>query len=130
MIFVFGSNIAGHHGAGAAKAALELHHAKYGQGMGLQGSSYGIPTKNEHIETLPLIEIQWHVNIFKAFAARNRDSYKFQVTRIGCGLAGYTDWQIAPMFEGAPRNCHMPPEWQKYFPEHPLWEFNVNRSNT
>ena len=123
LIFVFGSNIAGRHGAGAAKFALDNKGARYGQGMGLWGMSYALPTKDEFIITLPLIEIAQHVNIFKNFALRNRDNLQFQVTRVGCGLAGYTDTQIAPLFEYAPLNCHMPPEWREYFPNHQIWSY-------
>lgn len=110
MIFVFGSNTAGIHGAGAAKFALQNHGAVWGQGVGLQGNSYAIPTKDQNIRTLPLSYIRVYVEQFLQFAAAN-PSLQFQVTRVGCGLAGYTDEQIAPMFQGAPSNCFMPPEW-------------------
>lgn len=110
MIFVFGSNESGFHGAGAARFAVVHHGAVYGQGVGLQGNSYGIPTKDFDVETLPLPAIQKYVNEFKDFAANN-PQMTFQVTRIGCGLAGYTDNQIAPMFKDSPPNCLMPPEW-------------------
>lgn len=113
MIFVFGSNLSGIHGAGAARFALENHGAKWGQGIGLQGNSYGIPTKDENIETLPLRQIQKHVDVFMKFAAEH-PGLTFRVTRIGCGLAGYTDNQIAPMFAGAPQNCELPDGWRDF----------------
>ncbi len=112
-IFVFGSNLAGIHGAGAARYAVEHHGARYGQGIGLQGNSYGIPTKSHQILTLPLDEIQKHVGVFIQFAKDNPE-LTFEVTRIGCGLAGYTDYQIAPMFKGAPENCQLPEGWRNF----------------
>lgn len=113
-IFVFGSNLRGVHGAGAAKFALNNHGAVWGQGVGLQGDSYGIPTKDMQIRTLPLEKIKPHVDEFLAFAADN-PKLTFQVTAIGCGLAGYTPDDIAPMFLDAPANCEMPPEWAAWF---------------
>lgn len=109
-IFVFGSNLAGRHGKGAALFARENHGAIYGQGEGLQGQSYAIPTKDEQLKTLPLGRIFWHVMRFKSFAL-SRPDLTFNVTRIGCGLAGYRDSDIAPLFEGAPSNCRLPEEW-------------------
>ena len=110
-IFVFGSNLAGIHGAGAARFAVINHGARYRQGIGLQGNSYAIPTKDHHINTLPLEEIRKHVDVFIAFAMEHPE-LTFEVTRIGCGLAGYTDFQIAPMFEFAPANCQLPDGWR------------------
>lgn len=108
-IFVFGSNLAGHHDGGAARAALERFGAVYGQGVGLQGSSYAIPTMN-----LSLEEIAKYVNEFINFADYNPDK-KFLVTRIGCGIAGFNDSQIAPLFArayGLP-NVYLPAEFWK-----------------
>ena len=110
-IFVFGSNLAGRHGAGAALFALRNHGALYHCGFGLQGHSYGIPTKDLSIRTLPLPLIQGHVEEFMRFA-QARPTWTFNVTRIGCGLAGYKDHQIAPMFKGAPINCNLPEGWR------------------
>lgn len=109
-IFVFGSNLAGRHGAGAALFARKNHGAIYGQGVGLQGSSYAIPTKNEYITTLPLWDIREYVDEFIEFANVHSE-YTFNVTRIGCGLAGYKDQDMAPMFRDAPVNCKLPDEW-------------------
>lgn len=111
-VFVFGSNLAGRHGAGAALYARKHHGAIYGQGIGLQGNSYGIPTKDMYIRTLPLHEIARHVIDFLLFAIAHPD-LTFEVTRIGCGLAGYTDTQIAPMFKNAPANCLLPEGWRR-----------------
>jgi hypothetical protein len=109
-VFVFGSNLAGRHGKGAALYAREHHGAIYGQSEGLQGNSYGIPTKDASIRTLPLETIAGYVTRFKAFAAAHPD-HRFQVTAIGCGLAGYSPTQIAPLFRGAPSNCILPAEF-------------------
>ncbi|MGI9491486.1 MAG: A1S_2505 family phage non-structural protein [Geminicoccaceae bacterium] len=113
-IFVFGSNLAGRHGAGAAKFARENHGAVYGQPVGLQGDSYAIPTKDEKIRTLSLTDIQTHVKRFLVFAESRRDEMVFDVTAIGTGLAGYKHGDIAPMFEGYPGNVHLPEEWLIY----------------
>lgn len=111
-IFVFGSNLAGRHGAGAAKHAHEHHGALYFCGWGIQGNSYGIPTKDLRIKTLPLNIIQLHVEEFISFA-KDHPTWTFNVTRIGCGLAGYKEEQIAPMFKGAPTNCKLPEGWRE-----------------
>jgi hypothetical protein len=111
LIFVFGSNLQGIHGAGAAKHAVEKHGAIYGIGVGMQGDSYAIPSKDEHIQTLPLDVIYQYAAQFTEFAVRNPDK-KFFITRIGCGLAGYTDIQIAPAFVNVPDNCVLPDLWQ------------------
>lgn len=110
-IFVFGSNLAGRHGKGAALYARQHHGATYGQGEGLQGDSYAIPTKDANLRTLTLPTIQQHVETFLIFA--RQFNANFVVTRIGCGLAGYTDEQIAPMFASAPANCLLPDGWRR-----------------
>lgn len=96
-IFVFGSNLAGIHGAGAAAYAEQFCGAEYGEGVGLTGNSYAIPTKDERIETLPLARIKLHIDVFIDYA-RNHPRLTFGLSHIGCGLAGY-NWQrdIAPM---------------------------------
>lgn len=110
-IFVFGSNLAGRHGAGAALFARTIHGALYGQGRGRQGNSYAIPTKDEFIQTLPLFRIKEYVDDFLTYAKSHPD-LTFNVTRIGCGLAGYTDSQIAPLFKHVPINCNLPQSWR------------------
>lgn len=111
MIFVFGSNLAGRHGKGAALHARQHHGAIYGQGIGLQGNSYAIPTKDENLKTLPLAEIAKHVTAFIRYAM-DHHGLDFEVTKIGCGLAGYREQDIFPMFKGAPMNCHLPDQWR------------------
>lgn len=98
-IFVFGSNMSGRHGKGAARTAMKWG-AKYGQGNGLQGWTYGIPTVNASITNkLPISKIEGYVNQFTLFAAYRPD-LTFLVTEIGCGLAGWTVKDIAPLFHG------------------------------
>jgi hypothetical protein len=95
-IFVFGSNLAGIHGKGAAKDALKFG-AIYGKGEGLYGQTYAIPTKDRNIKTLSLCKIKIHIIKFIRFT-KEHTNLIFIVTPIGCGLAGYNPNQIAPMF--------------------------------
>lgn len=94
-IFVFGSNLSGMHGGGAARIAAQKFGAVMGQGVGLQGQSYGIPTMHGGVES-----IRPYVDDFIAFA-RMHPELKFLVTRIGCGIAGFRDAEIAPLFASA-----------------------------
>lgn len=111
-IFVFGSNLAGRHGRGSALAALRRHGAVFGQGRGLQGRSYAIPTKDERLRTLPLSAIALNVSAFLTFSRANPEM-EFDVVAVGCGLAGYSPKEITPMFRGAPENVHLPREFRK-----------------
>lgn len=111
MIFVFGSNDAGIHGAGAAKYAMEHKAARFGKSYGHVGDSFAIPTKDEILETLPLDRINDYVRGFIAYARGHR-KLKFQVTCIGCGLAGLKHEDIAPMFKDAPPNCYFDELWR------------------
>jgi hypothetical protein len=98
-VFVFGSNLSGKHGKGAAKTALGWG-AKWGQGSGIQGKTYGIPTKDASIRrTLTIKEIKPFVDDFIEWAKYNTGNV-FYVTEIGCGLAGYKPKDIAPLFSG------------------------------
>lgn len=112
-IFVFGSNLAGVHGAGAARHATNNLGAMWGVGEGRTGATYAIPTKDFNIRTLPLADIEVSVQKFLDYA-RDNPSTEFFVTRIGCVLAGYTDADIAPMFIGAPPNCSFAEDWAEY----------------
>lgn len=109
-VFVFGSNTAGRHGKGAALTAARKFGAIYGQGEGMMGRSYAIPTKDKNLRTLPLDTIERAVRYFLWFAETNSD-LRFLLTPIGCGLAGYKPKQIAPMFANAPANVILPPEF-------------------
>ena len=102
-IFVFGSNEAGRHGRGAAKAALKFG-ATYGYSVGLCGRTYAIPTKNKNIQTLPIIEIKKYVDDFCLFVLSRQELF-FLITPIECGLAGYKPEQIAPLFNKI-KNCN------------------------
>jgi hypothetical protein len=113
MIFVFGSNLAGRHGKGAALTARNLYGAQRGVGVGRTGDSYAIPTKDHDLKVLPLDYIRQEVENFKIYAATH-ETLTFLVTRIGCGLAGYSDRDIAPMFEGYPKNCQIPEAWKVF----------------
>ena len=94
-VFVFGSNLAGMHGGGAAYAAFKQFGAVWGCGVGLQGQSYAIPTMQGGVET-----IKPYVDDFIDFAHARPDLF-FYVTRIGCGIAGFADAEIAPLFAAA-----------------------------
>ena len=94
-IFVFGSNLQGMHAGGAARIAYNKFGARWGQGVGIQGHSYAIPTMQGGVET-----IKPYVDEFIKLA-REWDQNTFYVTRIGCGIAGFTDRQIAPLFDEA-----------------------------
>lgn len=112
-IFVFGSNLAGRHGAGAALEARRKHGAVYGVAEGLMGNAYGIATKDRELRPRTLDEIKASVETFLEFA-RETPELTYEVTRIGCGLAGYQDHQIGPMFANAPTNCILPVNWERY----------------
>lgn len=113
-VFVFGSNLSGRHGAGAARAAVTHYGAVMGVAEGLAGNSYAIPTvAHELAYTLPLADIRIYVERFLRFANAHPE-LRFFVTRIGCGLAGYADHEVAPMFKHAPPNCSLPLPWQPF----------------
>ena len=94
-VFVFGSNLEGMHGGGAARAAFKNFGAVMGCGVGLRGQSYAIPTMQGGVET-----IAPYVDGFIAFAKDHPELF-FYVTRIGCGIAGFKDKEIAPLFSVA-----------------------------
>lgn len=106
-VFVFGSNLSGSHGGGAALVAYRKFGAIWGQGVGLQGQSYGIPTMHGGVE-----KIKPYVDEFIAFARQHQDLV-FLVTRVGCGIAGFTDNEIAPLFSEAKQleNVYLPRLW-------------------
>lgn len=117
MIFVFGSNLAGRHGKGAALTARKEHGAVYGVAEGLTGNSYALPTCGFQFEPLPLHKIShfvWRfINTAQLYVNR-----EFQVTRVGCGLGRYTDKDIAPMFANAPAdNVLFDEKWKPIFEE-------------
>lgn len=106
-IFVFGSNLLGSHGGGAARCAYEKFGAVWGVGVGLQGQSYAIPTMHGGVE-----EIKPYVEEFIEYA-RLHTEYDFLLTRIGCGIAGFRDEEMAPLFRKCVDlpNVSIPEEW-------------------
>lgn len=111
-IFVFGSNLAGIHGAGAARDAKRHFEAKHGVGEGPTGRCYAIPTKDARLAPRSLPDIQKSVDAFIAYAKRH-SRLRFMVTPIGCGLAGYLPSDIAPMFKDVPENVFLPEEFTR-----------------
>jgi hypothetical protein len=107
-VFVFGSNLSGRHGKGAALQALEWG-AIIGLGEGPYGNTYAIPTKDNKLKTLPIKDIKACISRFERFA-KNHPEKTFLVTEIGCGLAGYMPKDIAPLFAGCidVKNVHFP----------------------
>ena len=106
-IFVFGSNLRGMHGGGAARIAHQKFGAIMGRGVGLQGQSYAIPTMQGGVET-----IRPYVDEFIMFAKEHPEQ-TFLVTRIGCGIAGFTNEEISPLFAEAHNveNIVLPEGW-------------------
>lgn len=115
-VFVFGSNMAGIHGAGAAKDAVKFFGAKFGVAEGYEGRSYAIPTKDSNLKPLSLATINYSVQRFISYTLTTPELI-YRVTPIGCGLAGYTPAQIAPMFRRLLahriKNVILPPEFNK-----------------
>lgn len=106
-IFVFGSNLKGMHGGGAARIALEKFGAVWGQGTGLQGNSYAIPTMHGGTDA-----VAPYVDRFIEFAREHKEM-RFYVTRIGCGIAGFTVQEMAPLFKAAlgEENIYLPEDF-------------------
>ena len=114
QIFVFGSNLSGIHGGGAALAAYQRYGAEWGFAEGRTSRCYAIPTVKARIAgPLPLVRISAAVERFLAYAAAHADT-QFFVTRVGCGLAGHLDQDVAPMFKSAPVNCSLPSAWLEW----------------
>lgn len=120
MIFVFGSNLAGIHGGGAAAFAFKSLGAEWGVGEGFTGQCYAIPTKDRNIQSRFVEDVRLSVGRFIGHAKEHPDA-TFQVTRIGCGLAGFSDEDIAPMFEDAPDNCEFDEAWKPWLPNRKFW---------
>jgi hypothetical protein len=139
LVFVFGSNESGIHGAGAAEHAENFHGAISGQAFGYQHNclsalannsairhSFAIPTKDPGIfKRLRLKEIEAYIRAFKRFALYYQ-TLRFDVTRIGCGLAGYEDKDIAPFFLEHPSNVILPQEWVDYLNANTEYNQNPN----
>ena len=106
-IFVFGSNLHGMHGGGAARIAHQKFGAEWGVGVGKTGQCYAIPTMHGGIK-----DIRPYVDDFIVYAKEHTE-FHFLVTRIGCGIAGFTDLQMAPLFEDLLEqdNISLPKVW-------------------
>lgn len=118
MIFVFGSNLMGIHGAGAANVALRERGAKWGTAEGLMGTAYALPTKETPGTKMNLEEINRYVQNFMKYAHMN-PAATFLVTQVGCGLGGYLALDIAPMFRLAAHeksNLRFDSAWKYYLP--------------
>lgn len=111
VILVFGSNLAGIHGAGAARDARVFWGAQSGVGEGRTGEAYALPTCDVPGCRRTLLDIAASVTRFCSYAAQHPE-LTFYVTRVGCGIAGYDDSDIAPMFAGAPSNVQLPKGWR------------------
>jgi hypothetical protein len=128
MVFVFGSNEGGIHGAGSALYALQHEGAVAGIGVGFQGNSYAIPSKavRPHRggwvvgQTLPLDKIKAYVDEFILFAKAHSE-LQFKVARIGCQHAGLKNEQVAPLFADAPDNCFFAEEWLPFLQGKQSW---------
>jgi hypothetical protein len=114
-IFVFGSNLAGIHGAGAALHAKKFYLARSGVGEGRTGNAYALPTKDASLRTLPLFKIGAALLRLSEYA-RNHPNDTFLLTPVGCGLAGYRASQIKPWVEAAnmPSNVNLTPSWSDH----------------
>jgi hypothetical protein len=111
VIFVFGSNLRGEHGAGAARAAERFWGARPGVGIGPAGESYAIPTIDQDHQRIDLVVLAEEIDEFLHYAHLHPDQ-TFYVTPIGCGIAGFTPAQIAPLFHGAPAHVQLPEGWR------------------
>lgn len=112
-VFVFGSNLAGTHAGGAAKTALLHFGAIKEVGRGWSGQSYAIPTMNEHLQQMPLSQIQHYIEDFKIYT-KNHPKIKYFITSLGCGVAGYKVEEIAPMFKGISKNVIFPASFRPF----------------
>lgn len=112
IIFVFGSNLAGRHGKGAALYAQQYYGAELGVGQGLTGNAYAIPTKDRDLKVLPMLSIESYITRFIEFA-RSEPNMLFLLTPVGCGLAGYKRFQIWAILKrvGLPKNVALTSTW-------------------
>lgn len=122
QVFVFGSNLAGRHGAGAARHAMDALGAVYGVASGFTGKCYAIPTKDEQINTMSIAAIRTYADQLVQDMIDN-PQMDFFMTRVGCVLAGHSDSSMAALFKRASRltNVDWPADWAPY-----LMESHVN----
>jgi hypothetical protein len=111
-VFVFESNLAGTHDMGEAKHAIK-YGAKYGRGVGVQGNTYAIPTKDHGLAPMPLNQIQPYIARFVRFT-NEHPQVKFFITHVGGGSTRCKDSEIAPLFKGCSDECSFPEQWEMY----------------
>ena len=109
-IFVFGSNLLGRHGRGAALEAKLHWGAKYGVGEGRTGQAYAFPTKFTPYMAMSLASIGEFKHRFYGYCGQHPE-LTFLLTKVGCGLAGHRELHIARMFANAPSNVVKPDNW-------------------
>lgn len=110
IVFVFGSNLAGRHGKGAALYAKKKYGAQQGCGIGRTGNAYAIPTKDDTLNVLPISEIKKYVREFRRYA-REHDDVTFLLTPVGTGLAGYSKSAMRALFKNLPANVKWTESW-------------------
>jgi hypothetical protein len=110
-IFVFGSNQRGAHGGGAARLAKEKFGAEEGVGEGLTGQSYAFPTLTANFGKVSHASLEASRDRLYASARQNPDK-TFLLTKVGCGIAGFTEDEIRPLFKNAPENVILPEDWR------------------
>jgi len=123
-VFVFGSNELGIHGGGAARVARNQHGAVLHQGFGPQGNSFGIPTcskpTGEPNHEISLKKLDFYIRCFILWATMTPEK-RFKVSQVGCGLAGWTAEEVAPLFINAPDNCSFDTDWKPFLGNRKYW---------
>lgn len=113
QVFVFGSNLAGNHRKGAAKTALDKFGAMQGVGRGWSGQSFAIPTQNEHLQAMPIHQVEHYIKDFKIYT-KNHPKFIYFITAIGCGSTGFHAKDIAPLFQDISDNVILPIRFKEF----------------
>jgi hypothetical protein len=119
-IFVFGANLDGNHAGGSARYAHLNRGAEMGVDEGPTGTAYALPTVGHNFARMDLAQVTVHVRRFLVYAVAHPED-EFQVTRVGCGLAGFSDQQISTLFVDAPPNCLFDEVWRPFLPSARFW---------
>lgn len=109
-VFCFGSNALGEHYGGAARYAYDHFGAIWGRGEGIQGQSYAIPTLSKAMKPYSISMLERITGTFIYYAKQHPEK-TFLLTKVGCGIAGFSEAEIAPLFKYAPRNVVKPERW-------------------
>lgn len=120
MVFLAGTNTDGRHGAGSARYAYLHEGLVMGVGEGRSGNTYALPTVGHNLARMCYPEVAAHVWKFIQYATEHPNE-QFQVTRVGCGLAGFKDSEIAILFDNAPENCYFDEAWKEFLPNKKFW---------